>query len=101
MSKPVSLKGHQHFCPMVEPGKPPRPHVGGPVVSTQQRYVTVDGIPIATVGDECLCGGVPTTASITSGSGIVKIDGKSAARIGDSTAHGGNLTQGVPWLTME
>lgn len=32
----VTLKGHMHFCPMVAPG--PRPHVGGPVVSTAQSF---------------------------------------------------------------
>ena len=97
--KPVVLRGHHHICPMVDPG--PKPHVGGPVISTGQTYVTVDGIPVATVTDSTLCSGVPTTAAITSGSSIAKIDGKKVARLGDSCEHGGKLVQGVPWITFE
>lgn len=99
-SNPVLLKGHMHICPMVNPG--PKPHVGGPVISTQQSFVTVDGVPIATVGDSMLCTGVPTTSDrIASGSSIAKIEGKAVARLGDTCAHGGKLTEGVPWLTFE
>ncbi len=80
----------------------PRPHVGGPVVSTQQSFVTVEGVPFATVGDSLLCNGVPTTSDrITGGSSIAKIEGKAIARFGDACAHGGRLAQGVPWITFE
>ncbi|MEP7455224.1 PAAR domain-containing protein [Phyllobacterium sp. SB3] len=96
---PVTLKGHMHTCPMVDPG--PRPHVGGPVVSTGQSFVKVNGIPIATVTDKCLCSGVPTTAAITGGSSVAKIDGKKIARVTDSCEHGGKLVQGESWLTFE
>ncbi|MEN3794852.1 PAAR domain-containing protein [Fulvimarina sp. MAC3] len=99
MGKPVTLKGHAHVCQMVDPG--PRPHVGGPVIETGQTYVTVSGIPIATVTDKTLCSGVPTTAKIVSGSAIANIDGKKIARIGDTCEHGGKLVQGVPWITFE
>ena len=84
---------------MVDAG--PRPHVGGPVISTGQNYVLVNGIPIATVTDKTLCSGVPATAAIISGSSIANIDGKKIARIGDSCEHGGKLIQGVPWITFE
>lgn len=74
-ASPVSLKGHMHICPKVDPG--PRPHVGGPLVSTQQNFVTVEGVPVATVGDSLLCTGVPTTSDrITSGSAVASINGK-------------------------
>ncbi len=97
---PVTLKGHMHICPMVDPG--PKPHMGGPVASTQQTFVTVDGVPIATVGDHLLCTGVPTTSDrITAGSAIAKIEGKAVARSGDACAHGGRLVQGVSWITFE
>ena len=100
VSRAVTLKGHMHVCPMVDPG--PRPHIGGPVVSTQQSFVTVDGVPVATVSDSCLCTGVPTTSDkITEGSSVASIEGKKVARMGDSCAHGGKLVQGVPWLTFE
>lgn len=99
-ASPVSLKGHMHICPKVDPG--PRPHVGGPLVSTQQNFVTVEGVPVATVGDSLLCTGVPTTSDrITSGSAVASINGKKIARMGDACAHGGKLVQGVPWLTFE
>ena len=95
----VALKGHMHICPMIDPG--PRPHIGGPIVSTQQSFVTVEGVPIATVGDACLCTGVPTTDKITGGSVVASIDGKKIARLGDQCAHGGKLLQGVSWLMFE
>ncbi|QYA08728.1 PAAR domain-containing protein [Agrobacterium larrymoorei] len=96
----VTLKGHLHVCPMVDPG--PKPHIGGPVMSTQQNFVTVEGVPIATVGDCLLCTGVPTTSDkITGGSSVASIGGKKIARLGDSCAHGGKLVQGVSWLTFE
>ncbi len=99
MGSSVSLRGHAHVCPMIDPG--PRPHVGGPVVSTQQSFVTVEGVPIATVGDKTLCSGVPTTAGITGGSAIATIEGRKIARQGDACEHGGKLVQGVSWLTFE
>jgi uncharacterized Zn-binding protein involved in type VI secretion len=88
-----------HTCPMVDPG--PRPHIGGPVISTGQNFVTVDGVPIATVTDKCLCSGVPTTAAITGGSSVANIGGKKIARITDGCEHGGTLVQGISWLTFE
>ncbi len=99
MSKPVTLLTHMHVCPMVDPG--PRPHVGGPVVSTGQKFVCVEGVPIATVGDACTCTGVPTTATITGGSSIASINGKKVARMGDACQHGGKLVQGIPWIRFE
>jgi uncharacterized Zn-binding protein involved in type VI secretion len=88
-----------HSCPAVDPG--PKPHVGGPVVSTAQTFVTVENIPIATVDDKTLCSGVPTTAAITAGSAIATINGKKVARKGDPCQHGGKLVQGTPWITFE
>ena len=99
MSKPITLKGHMHVCPMVEPG--PRPHIGGPVTSTGQGFVTVNGTPIATVSDKTACTGKPGTAEITGGSSVATIQGKKIARLGDSCEHGGKLVQGVPWITSQ
>jgi uncharacterized Zn-binding protein involved in type VI secretion len=65
VGQPITLRGHMHVCPMVDPG--PKPHFGGPVSSTAQSFVCVDGVPTATVGDKCTCTGVPTAAGITSG----------------------------------
>jgi uncharacterized Zn-binding protein involved in type VI secretion len=88
-----------HICPMCDPG--PRPHVGGPIVSTGQNFVTVNGVPIATVTDKCLCSGVPTTAAVKDGSSVARINGKKIARQGDPCAHGGRLSQGVSWIRFE
>jgi uncharacterized Zn-binding protein involved in type VI secretion len=99
VGRPVTLKGHIHICPMVDPG--PRPHVGGPVVQVSQNFVCVEGVPIATVGDRCVCTGVPTTAGISRGSSVAKINGKKIARVGDACEHGGTLIQGESWLTFE
>lgn len=99
MGSPVTLLGHAHICPMVDPG--PRPHIGGPVVKTGQNFVCVEGVPIATVADKCLCTGVPITAEISAGSSIAKISGKNVARFGDACEHGGRLVQGVPWIRFE
>ena len=94
MSKPVTLLGHNHVCPV--PG-----HVGGPVALTEHSYVTVEGIPIATVSDTLICTGPPTTDTIVTGSSVVTIEGKPVARIGDLCEHGGVLTEGVSWITCE
>lgn len=59
------------------------------------------GVPIATVDDKTLCSGVPTTAAIIAGSQIATIEGKRIARVGDICEHGGQLVQGVPWITSE
>lgn len=99
MGRPVALKNHMHVCPKVDPG--PKPHVGGPVSDPGQSFVTVNGVPLATVGGKTLCTGGPTTAGITGGSAVAAINGKKIARIGDSCEHGGRLVQGVPWLTFE
>jgi uncharacterized Zn-binding protein involved in type VI secretion len=97
MAKPVSLIGHNHVCPMVDPG--PKPHVGGPIVNPGQVFVRVNGQPMATVGGTCTCVGPPDT--LTQGSGIVKIMGKPVVRLGDSTAHGGKVVMGVPTVRMD
>lgn len=99
MGSPVTLLGHAHICPMVDPG--PRPHIGGPVVQTVQNFVCVEGVPIATVTDKFFCTGVPTTTRISAGSSIAKIGGRNAARFGDACEQGGRLVQGVPWIRFE
>jgi uncharacterized Zn-binding protein involved in type VI secretion len=44
------------------------------------------------------CVGPPDT--IAAGSGTVKIGGMAAARVGDSTAHGGTITLGAPTVNI-
>ncbi len=82
-----------HECPMVTPGLPPIPHVGGPVVGPGQPTVLIMQLPAATMGDMLVCVGPPDT--IVKGSSTVLIGGKPAARMGDTTAHGGTILLGA------
>jgi hypothetical protein len=50
------------------------------------------------MGDMCVCTGPPDT--IILGSAGVIIGGKPAARMGDSTAHGGTITLGCPTVLI-
>lgn len=82
-----------HACPMVTPGLPPTPHVGGPVVGPGVPSVLIGNLPAAVVGDNAVCVGPPDL--IVSGSSTVMIAGKPAARVGDTTAHGGCIVLGL------
>ncbi|MGH2948323.1 MAG: PAAR domain-containing protein [Solirubrobacteraceae bacterium] len=91
---PAARVGDMHVCPMVTPGTPPVPHVGGPILPPGAVTVLIGGVPAARMGDMCVCTGPPD--SIVVGSPKVLIGGKPAARMGDSTAHGGTVTVGFP-----
>jgi uncharacterized Zn-binding protein involved in type VI secretion len=78
---------------MVTPGLPPIPHVGGPVVGPGIPTVLIEKLPAAVIGDSCVCVGPPD--SIVKGSATVMIGGKPAARLGDTTAHGGSVVLGA------
>ena len=94
MGKPAARITDYHQCPMVTPGIPPIPHVGGPILGPGVLNVLIGGLPASTVGDSCVCVGPPDT--IVKGSSTVLIGGKPAARMGDSTAHGGTIILGCP-----
>ncbi|MCD8179592.1 MAG: PAAR domain-containing protein [Tannerellaceae bacterium] len=81
-----------HVCPMVTPGLPPVPHVGGPVTGPGVPTVLIGNLPAAVLGDMCTCVGPPD--SIIKGSATVMIGGKPAVRVGDNCAHGGIITLG-------
>lgn len=81
-----------HQCPMVTPGTPPIPHVGGPVIGPGAPTVLIGNLPAAKVGDMLVCVGPPD--SIAKGSTSVLIGGAPAARMGDPTAHGGQIMIG-------
>jgi uncharacterized Zn-binding protein involved in type VI secretion len=81
---PAALVGDMHTCPMVTGVVP---HVGGPVLPPGCPTVLIGNMPAAVVGGMCTCVGPPD--SIILGSMTVLIGGKPAARMGDSTAHGG------------
>ena len=87
-----------HTCPMVTPGLPPIPHVGGPIVGPGLPTVLIGGLPAARVGDMAVCVGPPD--SIVMGSATVLIGGLPAARLGDTTAHGGSIALGLPTVII-
>jgi len=95
---PAARLTDMHTCPMVTPGTPPIPHVGGPVSGPGIPTVLIGGLPAATFGDMCVCVGPPDV--IIKGSATVKIGGKLAARMGDNTAHGGVIVAGFPTVMI-
>ncbi len=94
---PAARISDMHVCPMVTPGTPPIPHVGGPI-SVGCPTVLIGGIPAARVGDMAVCVGPPD--SIVMGSMTVLIGGVPAARLGDTTAHGGTISVGCPTVMI-
>jgi len=98
MGKPAARITDMHTCPMVTPGTPPIPHVGGPISGPCVPPVLIGFMPAATVGDMCVCVGPPDT--IAMGSPTVFIGGKMAARMGDPTVHGGVIVVGCPTVLI-
>ena len=80
-----------HVCPMVTPGVPPVPHVGGPI-SMGSATVMIGFMPAARGTDMATCVGPPDL--IAMGSFTVMIDFMPAARLGDLTVHGGTIVMG-------
>ena len=54
MGKPAARVSDMHNCPVVTPGTPPVPHIGGPVTGTGCVTVLIGGMPAATAGDPCI-----------------------------------------------
>lgn len=80
-----------HTCPMQTPSPAgPIPHVGGPITGPGIPNVLIGMMPAAVVGDMATCVGPPDV--IAKGSATVLICGRPAARVGDSTSHGGTIT---------
>lgn len=96
--QPAARLGDMHACPQVTPGTPPVPHVGGPVVSPGCTTVLIGGPFAARVTDMATCVGPPD--SIVAGSPTVYTGGPMQARIGDPTAHGGVIVQGLPTVLV-
>lgn len=57
--QPAARVGDMHACPMVTPGVPPVPHVGGPITGPGSPTVLIGGMPAARMGDMCTCTGPP------------------------------------------
>jgi uncharacterized Zn-binding protein involved in type VI secretion len=95
---PASRLSDMHVCPMVTPGVPPIPHVGGPILPACCPTVLIGNLPAARVTDMATCVGPPDV--IVKGSVTVLIGKLPAARIGDSTAHGGTIVVGWPTVLI-
>ena len=95
---PAARLTDMHTCPMVTPGLPPIPHVGGPISGPGAPTVLIGSLPAARVGDMATCVGPPD--AIIKGSATVLIGGVPAARMGDSTAHGGSIVLGMPTVMI-
>jgi uncharacterized Zn-binding protein involved in type VI secretion len=93
MGKPAARLSDFHVCPMVTGLVP---HVGGPCISTVSVFVV--SLPSVRVGDTAICNGPPDT--VITGSSTVFIEGKPAARMGDTTAHGGTIVAGSPTVLI-
>jgi uncharacterized Zn-binding protein involved in type VI secretion len=98
MGQPAARIMDMHVCPMLTPGVPPIPHVGGPITGPGCPTVLIGGMPASVMGDMCVCVGPPAT--ILMGSTGVFIGGKPAARMGDPTAHGGTIVLGFPTVLI-
>ena len=90
---PAARFGDLAVCPLVTPGTPPVPHVGGPIIHPVIANVLIAGMPAATVGSLIAEVGPPATIAI--GSSTVYIGGMPAARLGDLTSHGGVIVVGA------
>jgi len=97
MGKPAARITDFHACPMVTPGTPPIPHVGGPVAQGSPTVFT-GKLPQARVGDMAVCVGPPDV--IAMGSSGVFVNNIPAARMGDQTAHGGTIVVGLPTVLI-
>lgn len=95
---PAARITDMHACPMVTPGLPPIPHVGGPIVGPGVPTVLIGSLPASVVGDNCVCVGPPDVT--VKGSATVMIGGRPAVRVGDTTAHGGSVVMGMPTVIV-
>ncbi len=95
--QPAARIMDMHVCPLVTPGVPPIPHVGGPICMGAPT-VMIGFMPAARVGDMLVCVGPPDV--IAQGSPTVLICGMPAARLGDMTVHGGSIVVGFPQVLI-
>lgn len=95
---PAARVTDMHVCPMVTPGVPPIPHVGGPILPPGVPTVLIGFLPAATVTNMATCVGPPDI--IAKGSTGVFINFLPAARMGDTCAHGGAIVLGEPTVMI-
>lgn len=85
--------GDMHVCPLVTPGVPPIPHVGGPVLPPGVPQVLIGKVPANVAGNTCVCVGPPDVC--LPGQFQVLVQNRPLIRtLVDSTAHGGRVVVG-------
>lgn len=94
---PAARLTDMHVCPMLTPGVPPIPHVGGPILMGAPTVLT-GMMPQARLSDPCFCVGPPDI--IAKGSVTVLVCGLPAARMGDNCGHGGVIVMGFPTVLI-
>ncbi len=94
MGMPAARITDMHACPMVTGILP---HVGGPIITGFPTVITGSMLQ-ARVTDMCTCVGPPDM--IVKGSATVLVGGLPAARIGDTTVHGGAIVMGFPTVLI-
>lgn len=80
--------GDPHTCPLLAPS----PHVGGPLLPPGSLTILIGGQSAVRLGDsaQCSC----AVDKIAGGEASVLFEGLPAARMGDSTVHGGIISKG-------
>jgi uncharacterized Zn-binding protein involved in type VI secretion len=63
-NKPAARVGDLHVCPLVMPGTPPIPHIGGPISPPGCPTVLIGNMPAARMGDMAICVGPPDSIAI-------------------------------------
>jgi len=95
---PAARVTDMHVCPMVLPGVPPIPVVGGPIMPPCMVTVLTVKLPQARVTDICSCAGPPHP--IVKGSMTVLVGKLPAARMGDLCSFGGAIVLGAPTVLI-
>ena len=95
MGLPAARLTDMHVCPLFTG---PVPHVGGPIIGPCSPNVLTGMLPQARITDMCLCVGPPDT--IVTGAFTVLVNGLPAARMSDSTVHGGMIVTGLPTVLI-
>lgn len=96
---PAACAGDQVVCPMSDG---PKPHVGGPVTPAAcVPTVLVGGRPAAVANGAGVVCASPARNGIAMGSTTVLVGGLPAARVGDTTVHGGKVVgPGCPTVVV-
>jgi uncharacterized Zn-binding protein involved in type VI secretion len=113
---PAARLTDMHTCPMVTPGVPPVPHVGGPISGPGVPTVLIGGMPAVCAGDMAVCVGPPSTIIMGcptvligaggggGGGGGAGSTGAASAKAGAAQAKSGGVessTKEKNWLEMK